>query len=78
MAGFRDKPGHAEVMHKERVVIMCAPEGAYGSTARSPASGGFASPFTLYLYVDDVDAAFARAKAAGHVRGLKRGSASGL
>ena len=56
---------HAEVTHKDKVVVMCAPEGAHGSPAQSPASGGFAAPLTLYLYVDDVDAAFARARAAG-------------
>ena len=46
-------------------VIMLGPEGAYGSLARSPATLGIASPVTLYLYCEDVDALFERAISAG-------------
>lgn len=65
MEGPDGLPVHAELQHKGRQVVMCAPEGAFGGTAKSPASGGYESPFSLYVYVDDVDAAFATAKAAG-------------
>lgn len=56
---------HAEIEHKGKVIIMCAPEGAHGTTNKCPASGGFEAPSSMYIYVDDVDAAFERAKVAG-------------
>jgi len=65
MDGPEGVPVHAEFKHKGKLVVMCAPEGAFGATSKPPTSGGFESPFSLYLYVDDVDAAYETAKAAG-------------
>lgn len=59
------EPLHAELAHKGKVILMCAPEGAFGGTAKAPLSGRFEAPNSYYLYVDDVDAAHERAKAAG-------------
>ena len=47
------------------MVIMIAPEKAFGATALAPVSGGFESPLALYVYCDDVDELFARATEAG-------------
>lgn len=55
---------HAEMAWKD-AVIMLGPEGAYGSTTKSPASLGVASPTTLYVYCDDVDSLYRRAIKAG-------------
>ena len=37
---------------------MFAPEGAFGSTARTPAAAGFECPQSFHLYCDDVDAVY--------------------
>ena len=48
---------HAELRYQD-MVIMCGNEGAYGSQVKSPLSGNFMAPFTLYMYCDDVKAQF--------------------
>ncbi len=55
---------HAE-MHYQDMVVMFGPEGAQSQPCRAPTTTGTPTPFTLYFYVDDVDAAFQRAVAAG-------------
>jgi len=64
MPGPDGRTSHVELGWHDGM-IMFGPEGAYGSTTKAPASSGAASPVTLYVYCDDVDALFARATAAG-------------
>ncbi|MSP62898.1 MAG: VOC family protein [Myxococcales bacterium] len=69
--GFEKKEAHAlpdgTLVHVEMVwrdgVIMFGP--ARKLEAKTPAQSGAQSPFGLCVYVDDVDALFARATAAG-------------
>jgi uncharacterized glyoxalase superfamily protein PhnB len=56
---------HVEMTHQGELVIMFAPEGAFGSTAKTPRSASTEAPQLFYLYVDDVDALHARAVEAG-------------
>jgi uncharacterized glyoxalase superfamily protein PhnB len=56
---------HVEMTYHDQLIVMFAPEGAFGSTARTPKSAGTTAPQSFYLYVDDVDAVYARALAAG-------------
>ena len=42
-------------------LVMLGREGAYGGTTMSPATQGIASPVTIYVYCEDVDALFERA-----------------
>jgi len=48
------------IMHAEMSLgeakIMFAPEGAFGSPAKTPATTNVPSPIGLYIYVGDVDA----------------------
>jgi uncharacterized glyoxalase superfamily protein PhnB len=64
MKGEDGRVQHAEMMFHESL-IMFAPEGAFGNTCKAPASSGSEPPIGLYVYCADVDALFARAKAAG-------------
>lgn len=59
------RPEHCELRHRGQVLAMFSPEGAFGSTARSPRSLGIEPSQTFYVYCDDPDALFARAVAAG-------------
>jgi uncharacterized glyoxalase superfamily protein PhnB len=56
---------HAEMRYHGQLILMFAPEGAFGSVARTPKSAGTVAPQSFYLYVDDVDAVHARAIEAG-------------
>ncbi|WP_322042558.1 VOC family protein [Paraburkholderia sp. J67] len=56
---------HVEMTYHDQLIVMFAPEGAFGSTARTPKSADAIAPQSFYLYVDDVDAVYARALAAG-------------
>ncbi|MGH8780685.1 VOC family protein [Paraburkholderia sp.] len=56
---------HVEMTYQDQLIVMFAPEGAFGSTARTPKSADTVAPQSFYLYVDDVDAVYARALAAG-------------
>lgn len=62
--GDDGKTTHAEMSYRD-VLLMFAPEGAYGSPVKCPASLGAASPVALFVYCDDVDALCAQATAAG-------------
>jgi uncharacterized glyoxalase superfamily protein PhnB len=56
---------HVEMTYQGQLIVMFAPEGGFGSTAKTPKSAGAIAPQSFYLYVDDVDAVYARALAAG-------------
>jgi uncharacterized glyoxalase superfamily protein PhnB len=56
---------HVEMTYRGQLIVMFAPEGAYGSQARTPKSAGLMAPQSFYLYVDDVDATFQHALAVG-------------
>ncbi|AOI71986.1 VOC family protein [Burkholderia ubonensis] len=56
---------HVEMAYRGQLIVMFAPEGAFGSTARTPRSAGATAPQSFYLYVDDVDATWQRALDAG-------------
>lgn len=64
---MKDKDGkimHAEIRFRDGV-LMFGPECASGEQGKAPANSGVASPVTLYLYCDDVDALAERARSAG-------------
>ncbi|WP_261506821.1 VOC family protein [Burkholderia multivorans] len=56
---------HVEMVYRGQLIVMFAPEGAFGSTARTPKSANAIAPQSFYLYVDDVDATWQRALDAG-------------
>jgi uncharacterized glyoxalase superfamily protein PhnB len=56
---------HVEMAYRGQMIVMFAPEGAFGSTAITPKSAGATAPQSFYLYVDDVDATYRRALDAG-------------
>ncbi|POR56148.1 putative glyoxalase superfamily protein PhnB [Paraburkholderia eburnea] len=56
---------HVEMTYHDQLIVMFAPEGAFGSTARTPRSSDAIAPQSFYLYVDNVDAVYARALDAG-------------
>ncbi|MBU9549291.1 VOC family protein [Burkholderia multivorans] len=56
---------HVEMVYRGQLNVMFAPEGAFGSTARTPKSANAIAPQSFYLYVDDVDATWQRALDAG-------------
>ncbi|WP_027820979.1 VOC family protein [Paraburkholderia bannensis] len=56
---------HVEMTYHDQLIVMFAPEGAFGSTARTPKSSNAIAPQSFYLYVDNVDAVYARALDAG-------------
>jgi uncharacterized glyoxalase superfamily protein PhnB len=56
---------HVEMTYHDQLIVMFAPEGAFGSTARTPKSAQTVAPQSFYLYVDQVDAVYARAIEAG-------------
>ncbi|KVC63218.1 glyoxalase [Burkholderia ubonensis] len=56
---------HVEMAYRGQLIVMFAPEGAFGSTARTPRSAGATAPQSFYLYVDDVDATWQRSLDAG-------------
>lgn len=55
---------HVEMQYRD-VLIMFAPEGAFGNQAKAPVTLGITMPLTLYLYCDDVDALYQRTLQAG-------------
>ncbi|PRH44616.1 VOC family protein [Burkholderia multivorans] len=56
---------HVEMVYRGQLIVMFAPEGAFGSTARTPKNANAIAPQSFYLYVDDVDATWQRALDAG-------------
>ncbi|MDO3562025.1 glyoxalase/bleomycin resistance/extradiol dioxygenase family protein [Ralstonia pseudosolanacearum] len=55
------RPIHVEMTYQGQLILMFAPNGAFGSTARAPAAGGFECPQSFHLYCEDVDAVYRRA-----------------
>ncbi|MDF1544196.1 MAG: VOC family protein [bacterium] len=62
MPDEKGNPMHAELAHKDGVIMMGQEDEAQGG--KSPSSLG-GSPVSLYLYVEDVDAVFNKAKEKG-------------
>lgn len=65
---LRDEGGalqHGEMQYKDEIPVMFMPETAEGCPAPSPVTLGVVMPVFFYFYHDDVDALFARARAAG-------------
>ena len=56
---------HAEMMFGNDVLIMFAPEGAWGSTRKAPKSMGVIPSLSLYIYCPDVDALYKQAVSKG-------------
>ena len=56
---------HVEMTYRGQLIVMFAPEGAFGSTALTPKSADATAPQSFYLYVDDVDTTWQRALDAG-------------
>lgn len=52
---------HVEMTYQGQLIVMFAPEGAFGSAAKTPKSAGAIAPQSFYVYVDDVDAVYAGA-----------------
>jgi uncharacterized glyoxalase superfamily protein PhnB len=59
------KTVHGELYYEGRSIAMVAPEGAWGSTDRTPRNAGLKLPLNFYVYCSDVDRLAANAKAAG-------------
>ncbi|MBY0281889.1 MAG: VOC family protein [Alphaproteobacteria bacterium] len=55
---------HVEMQYKD-VLIMFAPEGAFGGTTKAPVTLGTEPSMNLYLYCDNVDTFFNHALKAG-------------
>ena len=58
------KPMHVEMTYKD-ILVMFAPEGAYGGDGKCPATLGVTPSVTLFVYCEDVDALCKQAQAAG-------------
>lgn len=58
---------HADMKYKGASIFMMGLEGAMGCTVKTPASSKSDCPAGFYVYCDDVDALFRRAKEAGAV-----------
>lgn len=56
---------HAEMKFGKDVTIMFAPEGAWGSERKSPATLGVMPSLSLYIYCEDVDRLYQKATANG-------------
>jgi uncharacterized glyoxalase superfamily protein PhnB len=72
MSGPNGKIYHIDMTHYGEAVIMFSPEDApYVGDKKSPATIGVNSPANMYVYFEDVDAAFKRAVAAGAIAGCE-------
>jgi uncharacterized glyoxalase superfamily protein PhnB len=58
---------HCEMRYRDQLVVMFAPEGAFGGSSQAPRSLGVIAPQVFYVYCDDVDAIYQRARAAGAI-----------
>ena len=56
---------YADMQYKGAMAAMLMRRGSWGSDIPTPKDAQLASPVSLYVYCDDVDALFAQAKAAG-------------
>jgi uncharacterized glyoxalase superfamily protein PhnB len=65
MRGTDGKVTHCGMRYQGRDLVMFAPEGAWGSSAKTPAHMGVDLPSSFYVYCEDVDALAAQAKNAG-------------
>jgi len=54
------KPQHVS-MKKDDALIMFCPEGAYGTTKKSPKTHGIEMPINMYIYCQDADKLYAQA-----------------
>jgi len=59
------KTTYANMMYKGQMVIMLMPEQSWGSPAVTPNTSKTPSSVSLFVYVDNVDKQFARAKESG-------------
>lgn len=59
-----DKIVHAELRYHD-MMIMCGDVNGHEKKVTTPALGGYSPAVTLYVYCDDVDALYAKVKAAG-------------
>lgn len=64
MPGPDGKIMHGEMRYRD-MVVMFAPQGAWENACKTPANRGEICPICMYVYVDDVDAAYKRAIQAG-------------
>jgi PhnB protein len=63
-----DKTGktvHGELKYEGSTIVMFGREGAMDCPSKSPASSKTDCPIGLYVYCEDIDALYQRAKAAG-------------
>jgi PhnB protein len=63
-----DKTGkiiHGELKYEGQTIVMLGREGAMGCPVKSPATSKTDCPIGLYIYCQDIDALYQRAKAAG-------------
>ena len=58
---------HVRMALNDEQIIMFGPEGAFGATRKSPKTHGVEAPLAFHVYIDDVDAMYQRAIAAGAV-----------
>lgn len=65
LAGEDGRPLHCELLYRGQLIVMLAPEGAFGSTSQAPASLGQHSSQSFYVLHDDPDALFERALVEG-------------
>jgi uncharacterized glyoxalase superfamily protein PhnB len=65
MAGPDGKTGHAELRFRDSMIMLGPACSSSEWPHKPPVLSKVASPITLYIYCDDVDALFARATAAG-------------
>ncbi len=56
---------HAEMHYQGKIIVMFAPEGAWGNEAKTPANSKTQPGAAFYTYCEDVDALVAQAKDAG-------------
>lgn len=59
------KTNYANMMYKGQMVLMMMPEKCWGSSSETPANTGTPTPVSLYVYCDDVDARFEKARSVG-------------
>ena len=65
MPGKDGRIMHAEMNYQDTLVIMFAPENAWGGKTKTPANSNVESPIGLYIYCGDVDSLVNQAKDAG-------------
>jgi uncharacterized glyoxalase superfamily protein PhnB len=56
---------HAGMAYKKQTVLMMSPEGAFGASSKAPKTLRVRPSEAHYIYVDDVDATYAKAIRAG-------------